>query len=124
VQLALLLIILAIVQLATIGAASAFVLSHRSAFTQILAARTAELERALNRIAFLENTIDEVRARDLGTAPPIAIDPTPEKAPLPEAIREQLELIEDPDGEIEALARYRLEVEKVDEDAVARELFG
>ena len=126
-QLELLSIVVAIaigVQILTIAAAGAFVLGHRNTFKQLLASKVEELERALSRIAFLENTIDEVRARELGTAPPIAVDPTPEKKPLPERIQELLEEIDDPTGEIEALARHRLEVDLADADTVAAELFG
>ena len=120
----LLIVVVVLTQLVTVAAVAAFVLGHRSLFEQLLAAKQAELERALTRIAFLENTIDEVRARELSTTPPAAAEEKHELKPLPEKIQEQLELVEDPDGEIEALVRYQLEVEGRSEEQVLGEVFG
>ncbi len=95
----------------------------RSSLLDRIRDKDAQLSRACTRIDFLETTIDEIRARELNTAPPAAVDPTPAKQPLPDSIREQLDQIDDPDGELEALARYRLDVDQADEETVSREVF-
>lgn len=59
--------------------------------------RNEELERTRARVGQLEFTIDEIRARQLETTPPVPTDTTPARV-LPAEIEQEISLIEDADG--------------------------
>lgn len=89
-----------------------------------LADRTAELHIARTRIAHLELTIDEIRARELSTSAPAPAVVQPPRPPLPPAIQSRLDEIDDASGEIEELARAKLEANPdADPNEIADELF-
>lgn len=98
---------------------------------QLLAAKDAfiaDLHAALSiartRVAHLELTIDEIRARELSTTPPEPVVVKPERLPLPPEIQARLDEIDDPSGELEELARSRIEANPdADMQAIADELF-
>jgi hypothetical protein len=84
----------------------------------------SELHIARKRIAFLEQTIDEVRARELSTTAPDPAVVRPERLPLPPEIQARLAEVDDPTGELEELARAKLEADpNADPNEVADELF-
>lgn len=89
-----------------------------------IADKERELQVARSRIAHLELTIDEIRARELSTTMPPPAVVQPERPPLPAVIQERLAEVDDPTGELEELARARIEADPdADPDVIADELF-
>lgn len=111
------------------AAAAALVVVARRLYDGLMARaqdREQDLVRAHARIAHLELTLDELRARDLSTSLPALAATTPAQAPLPSEVRAELDEIEDPDhrAELAERARYLIETEPdADPAQIARELF-
>lgn len=84
------------------------------------------LREATLRIVDLEGMLDTIRARDLNVPPPLSRQQEQKatfRVPLPPEIIDALEEIEDPSGDIEELARHRLELGD-DAHAIAEEILA
>lgn len=71
--------------------------------------------RATQRVAFLEHTLDEIRAKQLETTPPLAITPEVIEKGLPEEVEREIEQIEDEEGRQEYREQAQMLIEQFPE---------